>query len=108
MPKRIDVPFTPQSLARLLHDFVSGNNEEYTHHDFANWCYEYWNATVHDEIVPHTDLDKTAIEVVSDIDVQWELFLLNTYSSNELRSLDFSIVELPSTWLQGWLNRLVN
>ncbi|OIK10804.1 hypothetical protein BIV60_20255 [Bacillus sp. MUM 116] len=45
-------------------------------------------------------------KVLEDISAQWDLYLTNTYSLEELQQLDFSKVKLPKEWFDGWLKEL--
>ena len=46
------------------------------------------------------------ISIAADVDCQWDLYLVNTYSISELQSLDFSEVRLPTEWFADWLKQL--
>jgi hypothetical protein len=41
-----------------------------------------------------------------DIDAQWELYLDNTYTVDELKTMDFLEVKMPQEWLIKWMNEL--
>jgi hypothetical protein len=47
-----------------------------------------------------------AISVAADVDCQWDLFLANTYTLEQLRQLDFAAVRLPVEWFIGWRRQL--
>ncbi|RRN67738.1 hypothetical protein EI200_21725 [Peribacillus simplex] len=50
--------------------------------------------------------DELAFSVARDIECQWDLYLINTYSDKELRTLDLSQVSLPQEWLLKWFEEL--
>jgi hypothetical protein len=57
------------------------------------------------------DTDETpdmeaAIRIAADVDCQWDLFLANSYTLDQLRRLDFSAVRLPMEWFLDWERQL--
>ena len=54
----------------------------------------------------HSARGGLAIDVAGDVEVQWDLYLANTYTLSELQALDFSRVELPRVWFTEWTNKL--
>ncbi|WP_018393255.1 hypothetical protein [Bacillus sp. 37MA] len=52
------------------------------------------------------DFDSIAFGIARDIECQWDLFLENTYSSEELQNLDLPKVKLPQDWFIEWLKQL--
>lgn len=103
----IDAPYNSESLVRLLQHFLS-HPTEYTHSDFADWHSDYWQAAHYEQIDLRTDIDKKAIEVAGNVDARWVSSIVNTYSQDELGSIDSSKVKLPREWFEDWLNRLVS
>lgn len=49
---------------------------------------------------------EAAIGIAADVDCQWDLFLANTYTLEQLRQLDFAAVRLPPEWFLDWLRQL--
>ena len=47
-----------------------------------------------------------AVIVARDIECQWDLFLVNSYSLKELENIDLSKVKLPQEWYIQWLEEL--
>ena len=45
--------------------------------------------------------------VVEDVDCQYELYLANTYTLEQLQHMDHSTVALPCEWFTQWLSQLV-
>ena len=43
---------------------------------------------------------------LADVDAQWDLFLANTYTFDELRILDYNSVRLPKEWFVDWLRSI--
>ncbi|WP_410502817.1 hypothetical protein RIF24_05905 [Exiguobacterium acetylicum] len=88
--------------------FALDNN--ITHEELADWCYRYIIDVYHNDYYHiATDgresypLSKQATKVVNDIDSQWGLYLVNTYSPDVLQKLDLATVRLPRKWLEEWL-----
>ncbi|MGG3449925.1 hypothetical protein [Domibacillus aminovorans] len=52
------------------------------------------------------EFDEIAFGIARDIECQRDLFLVNTYSSEELQNLDLSKVKLPQDWFIEWLKQL--
>ena len=49
---------------------------------------------------------EAAIRIAADVDCQWDLFLANSYTLDQLRQLDFSTVRLPTEWFLDWQRQL--
>jgi hypothetical protein len=45
------------------------------------------------------------LPLLADVDAQWDLFLANTYSLEELRIQSFEGVRLPTEWFEEWLSK---
>ncbi len=101
--KKIELPFTVESLRVVLTWGAALENSAFSHQDIAHWCDRFHMAMF------DFDTDRTmdiATGVASDVDVQWDLFLANTYTSEQLRELDFSAVAIPVDWFLDWLSQL--
>jgi hypothetical protein len=99
----IDLPFTVESIRAVLTWGTNPSESQYTHQDIAHWCDRY-HMTMFD-----IDTDKAmevAIGVAADVDVQWDLYLVNTYSLDELKTLDFSQERMPLEWFNDWLKQI--
>jgi hypothetical protein len=47
-----------------------------------------------------------AIRIAADVNCQWDLFLANSYTLDQLRQLDFTGVRLPTEWFLDWQRQL--
>ncbi|KOP28816.1 hypothetical protein ACV3PA_13010 [Exiguobacterium acetylicum] len=99
--------YSDQQLKEHIQFALDGN---ITHEELADWCYRYMTDVYHnDHYYIATDgrgsypLGKQAAEVVNDIDAQWDLYLANSYSLNELQTIDLATICLPREWLEKWL-----
>ncbi|MDQ0242945.1 hypothetical protein J2S09_000481 [Bacillus fengqiuensis] len=103
MSKQDTLDHTRDNLKRLLLDTI---NNQISHKELADWCYEYCRDYWNDMRAREEDDKDISIDVAMEIDAQWELFLNNTHSLSELQEMDFSNVKMPKEWLHNWLNKL--
>ena len=105
-PDLIDLPFSLDSFVRILRDGARADGS-YTHQQIADWsdrfCQEVMEGSLEENATPEL---LRAADIALDVDAQWELFLVNTYSPDELQSIDFEAVRLPEDWFQDWLRKL--
>jgi hypothetical protein len=102
--EEIQRPFTCENLKYLLEDGAKESNYEYTHQQIADWCRRWCSEDYNDRM----DVPRGLLDIIEDVDIQWELYLANTYSYDELVSLDFSQVRLPIEWFPDWAAKLEN
>jgi hypothetical protein len=98
----INLPYSYESLVGLL-NHISTNKNGFSHYDFAQWCDNF--TMVFDE-VELSPIVENAVIVARDIECQWDLFLVNSYSLEELQNIDLSKVKLPKKWFIEWLGQL--
>ena len=104
--KDIPMPLSKENLKQLLVGLIN-YSLEYSHQDFANWCYKHFvNILKNDLDLQDVGIDEETYEVLNDVDAQWDLYLVNTYKIEELQTIDLSKVCLPIEWFQGWLKQL--
>jgi hypothetical protein len=100
--KEIDLPFTKKSMITVLTWAVNPNDSEYSHQEIAHWCDRlHLDSEAHNRA-----LESQVIDVAADIDAQWDMYLPNTYSLEELQDLDYSQVQLPIEWFEEWLTKV--
>ena len=100
---RITLPFTPDSVKQVLEWGATPSRAPATHHDIARWCDRFWTKFMDFDAPPEIE---RVLPVLADVDCQWDLYLANTYSLEQLRQLDFDKVCLPSQWFTDWLQTL--
>ena len=98
----ITLPYSYESLNELL-SCIFKNKNHFSHYDFVQWCDNFSMVFEDAELSP---IIEKAVIVSRDIECQWDLFLVNSYSLNELRKIDLSKVKLPQEWFIQWLERL--
>lgn len=101
--KKIDLPFTIESLRSVLSWGIAPNGGDYSHQDIAHWCDRFHMAMFDVETDRAMDI---ATGIAADVDAQWDMFLANTYKLEELQNLDFRRVNLPVEWFMDWLSQL--
>jgi hypothetical protein len=100
--EKVELPFTIESLRSLL-SYGAGPDSPYTHQQIADWANRFWWECTKGSLSESSDPKlSAAAEIALDADAQWELFLVNTYSLEELQHLDFSSVRLPHDWFDKW------
>ena len=105
--REISLPFTSESLATVLSWGAGEQPSDYAHQDIAHWCdcfntafiTDYWTRDEETGIRPFAN-------IVEDVYVQWELYIANAYTLEQLQSLKFSDVRLPAEWFGGWLSKV--
>ena len=96
----ISLPFTRDA----LHEVISYGikiEPKYSHEEVARWCSMYYQNNI--ETAANNDV---SLKVAKDVDAQWELYLVNTYSLQDLQEIDLSQVKLPERWFSRWLEML--
>ena len=101
--KAITLPFTIAGIKTVLEWGANPEKSQYTHQDIAHWCCRFYMK------MREIDADKAmdiAIDIAEDVDAQWELYMVNSFSLNELRNLDFSKERMPFEWFNNWLEKI--
>lgn len=97
----IDLEFNKKNLVELLKSVVNNSNR-FSHQQICNWCDKHYMKYMDNDNLYNKELYK----VLEDISAQWDLYLTNTYSLEELQQLNFSKVKLPIEWFDRWLKEL--
>lgn len=101
--EKIDLPFTAESMRQVLNWGLSSDASPVNHQDIAHWC-DRFHMKMFDVDTEHT-MD-VATGIAADVDAQWDLYLANKYTLQELQHLDFSNERLPVEWFQNWIKEL--
>lgn len=96
----IEFEYSKESLLALLAFGAEPKDSPYSHKQIAEWCEQFWNK--YSETDAPEEIENI-MSVLADVETQWDLYLANTYSLNELRSLDFESVTMPIEWFKGWM-----
>lgn len=101
--QEIPLAFSPENLASLLAQGASLEMTTYTHQDIAHWCDRFHMAYLYGDLLTDKGSSlKVIADIAEDVSAQWDMYLSNTYSLEQLQTLDFSRVELPNQWFQEW------
>lgn len=103
--ENIDLPFTAESMKQVLSWGASPKTSPVTHQDIAHWCDRFHMAMF--DIDTNLTMD-VATGIAADVDAQWDMYLANSYSLDELQQLDFSKEQLPIEWFHNWIQQLEN
>ncbi|QDT90940.1 hypothetical protein [Gimesia algae] len=98
----IELPLTKESLVQVLRSALDVAKSPYTHQEIAWWADNFHMAQFDFE----NPLDETVADVALDLHLQWQMYLDNTYTREELQNLDFSKVRLPAEYFSNWLEQL--
>jgi hypothetical protein len=77
----------------------------FSHFQIVEWCSRF--AEEYD-LEPDADIPLTpqqALDLADDVLVQWELFIATAYSLDELSMFSVSVVVLPKSHFEHWLNQ---
>lgn len=98
-------PYTLTNLIDLLSQGLLGSMSRFSHFQIVEWCSRF---TEEYDLQPDNDIPLSpqgAIELADDVLVQWELFIATQYSLDELSMFSVSVVVLPKTHFEQWLNQ---
>lgn len=101
--RHISLPFTLESVRQILNWGVQPDAAPFTHQEIAHWCDQMHMEFLDTDADPMLDV---AVHIAADVDCQWDLFLANSYTLDQLRELDFSAVRLPTEWFVDWQKEL--
>lgn len=100
--KAADMPFTPESAIQMLEWGANPEQSPYSHRQIAEWCDRFWCQYL--DINAPEEIERL-LPILTDVETQWDLFLANTYTLEELRTQSFEQVRLPVAWFQKWLKQ---
>ncbi len=97
----LELPHTPDSVLVALRWGATPEDAPYSHHQIVAWCDRFWCHFM-DQDAP-AEIERL-LPVLADVDVQWDIFVACTYTSEQLRALNLDDVRLPVEWFEAWLN----
>ncbi|MEM4992730.1 hypothetical protein WKH56_09315 [Priestia sp. SB1] len=96
--------YTADSLKKVIKLAVINS---ISHKDLVDWCEGFLQENSKDTSISiNRSKNKKAIMVALDIENQWELYLSNTYTFEELQKLEQKEVKMPKQWLEEWDNSI--
>ncbi|MEH6626150.1 MAG: hypothetical protein V7739_06895 [Motiliproteus sp.] len=99
LSKPIELEFNKSNALMLLSMGCNPEEPRYGHKQIAGWCERFWNKYCD---VDAPDEIESIMPVLADVETQWDLYLANTYSVEELQSIALEDVCLPVAWFQQW------
>lgn len=97
------MPFTREAALRMLKWGAEPATSPYSHKQIAEWCDRFWCKYLDVDVVPEIE---SLLPILTDVETQWDLYLANTYSREELRTKSFEEEKMPTEWFHGWLQQL--
>jgi len=96
----IELEFNRENALKVLHMGASPEKSPYSHKQIAEWCDRFW--------CKYLDVDapkeiERLLPILTDVETQWDLYLANMYSLEQLRNENFEHVVLPKEWFEDWL-----
>ena len=98
-----EMPFTRDSVLQMLTWGANAEASPYSHKQIAEWCDRFWCQYLDVDADPEIE---RLLPVLTDVETQWDLYLANTYTLEELRAKDFEAEQMPKEWFNDWLRQL--
>jgi hypothetical protein len=103
LSESIKLEFTKENAIKVLHFGLNPVNSPYSHKQIAEWCERFWNK--------YCDIDasmeiEAIMPILADVETQWDLYLANTFTIEELQTMDFENVKLPLSWFLDWVSQI--
>jgi hypothetical protein len=98
----IPLPFSFESVLQVLLWGTTPESSPYSHKQIAEWCDSFWCQYI--EIDAPMEIERL-LPILTDVETQWDLFLANSFSLDELRSKSFEKTHLPVSWFHDWLEQ---
>jgi len=95
----IEIEYNKENLLTLLAYGEMPDESPYSHKQLAEWCKRFWNQYC--EVDAPQEIEDI-MPVLADVETQWDLYLANTYSIEELRESNLESVKLPVEWFKNW------
>lgn len=96
----IQLPFTVQSAIQVLSWGAAPDSAPHSHKQIAEWCDAFWCQYI--DIDAPKDVEGL-LPILADVETQWDLYLSNSYSVEELRTQTFDDERMPTEWFEDWL-----
>ncbi|WP_144062457.1 hypothetical protein [Simiduia agarivorans] len=98
-----NMPFTRDAAIQMLKWGAKPELSPYTHKQIAEWCDKFWCQYLEVDAEPEIE---SLLPVLTDVETQWDLYLANTYSIEELKTKDFENELMPKEWFNEWLRQV--
>jgi len=101
--KPSEMPFTREAVLQMLAWGANPETSPYSHKQIAEWCDRFWCQYLEVDAAP--EIEKL-LPILTSVDTQWDLYLVNTYSLSELRTKNFEKEQMPKEWFNDWLQQM--
>jgi len=99
----IGLPFRRASAELLLRYGANPDSGPYSHKQIAEWCDRFWCQYID---IDADDEIEQLLPVLADVETQWDLYLVNKYSIEELYTGSFDDERMPAEWFVEWLDQI--
>ena len=96
----IPLPYTAEAALQALRWGARPDDAPYSHKQIAEWCGRFWCQYI--EVDAPAEIERL-LPILTSVETQWDLFLANTYSLEELQTHSFEEVRMPTSWFDEWL-----
>lgn len=100
--QRVDLPYTREAFLQVLRWGALGEASPHSHKQIAQWCDRFWCQYLDDDAP--ADIEPL-LPIMTNVETQWDLYLANTYSIEELCARSFEEVRLPTKWFEEWISK---
>lgn len=95
-------------LKQTIKDIYFGKSD-LSHKEFCDWASIQFSKLFSDDLEPHElGISEMTAEILNDIDAQWDLYMVNTYPIDKLKTIDLNKVKLPNSYFASWYRKLNN
>ena len=98
-----EMPFTREAAIQMLKWGANQSSSPYSHKQIAEWCDSFWCQFL--EVDADVEIE-SLLPILADVDAQWDLYLVNTYSLEDLQTKDLEREEMPKEWFNDWLQQV--
>ena len=98
-----EMPFTREAALKMLKWGAEPEKSPYSQKQIAEWCDRFWCEYL--DVDAEQDIE-SLLPILTDVETQWDLYLANTYSPEELRTKNFEEEQMPTEWFRDWLQQL--
>ncbi len=97
------MPYTREAAIQMLKWGADPISSPLSHKQIAEWCYSFW--CQFREVNLEAEIE-SLLSIIADVDAQWELYLVNTYSLEELQTKNLEHEQMPREWFDDWLRQI--
>jgi len=96
----INLEFTKANFLALLSYGENPKTSPYSHKQIAEWCERFWNKF--SDVDAESDVE-IIMPILADVETQWDLYIVNTFATEELKDKNLDLISLPVEWFKSWL-----